>query len=58
MCRRGTDGEPVFVGVAAPTDEALLTVLHKIITRVMKLITRRGVLVEERGEARAPARRC
>ena len=33
----------------APTDEALHSVLHKIITRVMKLLTRRGVLVEEEG---------
>ena len=33
----------------APTDEALQTVLHKIITRLMKLLTRRGVLVEEEG---------
>ncbi|MDO9092174.1 MAG: transposase [Rubrivivax sp.] len=33
----------------APTDEALHSVLHKIITRTMKLLTRRGVLVEEEG---------
>jgi len=38
-----------FVEVPAPTDEALQTVLHKIITRTMKLLTRRGVLVEEEG---------
>ena len=42
-----TEGEPVFVEVPAPTDEALQAVLHKIITRLMKLLTRRGVLVEE-----------
>ena len=47
--RRGTDGEPVFVEVPAPADEALQAVLHKIITRTMKLLTRRGVLVEEEG---------
>jgi hypothetical protein len=47
--RCDTDGEPVFVEVPAPTDEALQTVLHKIITRTMKLLTRRGVLVEEEG---------
>ena len=46
--RRGTD-EPVFVEVPAPTDEALQAVLHKIITRVMKLLTRRGASVEEQG---------
>lgn len=33
----------------APTDEAVPAVLHKIITRTMKLLTRRGVLVEEEG---------
>jgi hypothetical protein len=47
--RRGADGVPEFVEVPAPTDEALQTVLHKIITRLMKLLTRRGVLVEEEG---------
>jgi len=36
--------------VPAPTDEALQTVLHKIITRLMKLLTRKGVLVEEQGQ--------
>ena len=68
--RCDTEGEPVFVEVPAPTDEALQTVLHKIITRTMKLRTRKGVLVEEQGqtymadddsdsdEARVPARRC
>ena len=47
--RRGTDGEPEIVEVPAPTDEALQAVLHKIITRTMKLLTRRGGLVEEEG---------
>jgi len=47
--RIGSDGVPEFVEVPAPTDEALQTVLHKIITRTMKLLTRRGVLVEEEG---------
>ena len=51
MYRRGVDGEPVFVEVPAPTDEALQAVLHKIITRMMKLLTRRGVLIEEQGQA-------
>ena len=40
MYRRGTEGAPEFVEVAAPTDEALQTVLQKIITRTMKLLTR------------------
>ncbi len=47
--RCDTEAEPVFVDVPAPTDEALQTVLHKIITRLMKLLTRNGVLVEEQG---------
>ena len=33
----------------APTDEALQAVLHKIVTRTVKMLTRRGVLVEEEG---------
>ena len=48
--RCSTEGDPVFVEVSAPTDEALQAVLHKIITRTMKLLTRRGVLVEEQGQ--------
>ena len=48
--RRGTEGEPLFVQVPAPTDEALHAVLHRIITRTMKLLTRRGVLIEEQGQ--------
>ena len=48
--RRSADGAPVFVEVPAPTDEALHAVLHKIITRLKKLLTRRGVLAEEQGQ--------
>jgi len=48
---RRTDGELVFVEVPALTDEDLQALLHKIITRLMKLLTRRGVLVEDEGEA-------
>ena len=48
--RCDTEGEPVFVEVAAPTDVALQTVLRKIITRMMKLLTRKGVLVVEQGQ--------
>jgi len=40
----------VFVEAPAPSDEALQTVLQKIITRTMKLLTRRGALVEEQGQ--------
>ena len=48
--RCNTEGEPVFVEVLAPTDEALQMVLHKITTRLMKLLTCKGVLVEEQGQ--------
>jgi DNA-binding HxlR family transcriptional regulator len=47
--RRNADGAPVFVEVQAPTGEALQAVLRRIITRMMKLFTRKGVLVEEEG---------
>jgi hypothetical protein len=33
--------------LAAPTDETLRAVLHNVITRTKKLLTRRGVLVEQ-----------
>ena len=48
--RCDTEGEPVFAEVPAPTDEALQALLHQIITRLMKLLTRKGVLVEEQGQ--------
>jgi len=47
--RRSADGAPVLVDVPTPTDEALQTVLHKTITRLMKLHTRKGALVEVEG---------
>jgi len=50
LYRCDTEGEPVFVEVPAPTDEALQVVLHKVIIRLIKLLTRRGVLVEEQGQ--------
>jgi hypothetical protein len=39
--RPGADGTPEFVEAPAPTDVVLQAVLHKIITRTMKLLTRR-----------------
>ena len=36
---RGEDGVPEFVEVPTPTDQALQAVLHKIITRTLKLQT-------------------
>jgi len=44
-----TDGGPVFVQADSPTEEELQALLHRIITRLMKLLTRRSVLVEEEG---------
>ena len=46
---RRTGGEPEFVEVPGPTDEALQALLRKIIARLMKLLTRPGVLVEGEG---------
>ena len=34
----------------APTDDELHALLQSLITRLMKLLTRRGVLVEEMGQ--------
>ena len=48
--RGGGDGVPAFVEVAAPTDDELHTLLQTLITRLMKLLTRRGVLVEDMGQ--------
>ena len=48
---RRSDVEPDFVEVPAPRDEALQAQRHKIIGRLMKLLTRRGVLVEEEGSS-------
>ncbi len=47
--RRSADGTPELVEAPAPTDQALQAALHKVITRTMKMLTRRGVLVEEEG---------
>ena len=48
--RCGADGAPTFVQVSAPTDDELDALLQTIITRLMKLLTRRGVLVEDMGQ--------
>ena len=48
--RCGADGAPSFVEVDAPTDDELRTLLQSLISRLMKLLTRRGVLVEEMGQ--------
>ena len=43
-------GVPAFVEVAAPTDDERHTLLQTLITRLMKLLTRRGILVEDMGQ--------
>ncbi len=41
----------MFHPVRAPTDEQLHTLLHQIIKRIMRLLTRQGYLFEEQGTA-------
>ena len=38
------DGEPQFVAAAAPTDEELAGLLQTMISRLLRMLTRRGVL--------------
>ena len=48
--RCSADGVPAFVEVGAPTDDELHALLQTVITRLMKMLTRRGVLIEEMGQ--------
>ena len=48
--RCDVDGVPSFVEAGAPTDEDLHALLQTVIARLMKMLTRRGVLVEEMGQ--------
>ena len=48
--RCGADGSPAFIEAGAPTDGELDALLHTIIARIMKMLTRRGVLVEDMGQ--------
>ncbi|MFT4103244.1 MAG: transposase [Burkholderiaceae bacterium] len=49
--RRGADGVPVFIEARAPTDEQIEAVLlQTLITRLRRLLTRQGVLVQDLGE--------
>jgi len=40
-------GEPVFVELPAPGNESMQALLHKITGRLVKLLTRRSIFVEE-----------
>jgi Putative transposase len=48
--RCGADGVPALVEVRAPTDDELQALLQTIVGRLIKLLKRRGVLVEEMGQ--------
>ena len=48
--RCGADGAPTFIEADAPTDDELNALLHTVIARLMKMLTRRGVLVEDMGQ--------
>ena len=48
--RCGADDAPAFVEADAPTDGELHALLQTIVARLMKMLTRRGVLVEDMGQ--------
>jgi hypothetical protein len=48
--RCGADGAPTFVEMSAPTDDELHVLLQTVIARLMKLLARRGVLIEDMGQ--------
>lgn len=43
------DGKPTFVEADAPADDEVHALLQTLIGRLMKMLTRRGVLVEDMG---------
>jgi hypothetical protein len=47
MYRSDAHGEPAFTEASAPTDEELHALLRTLIARLMKMLTRRGVLVQD-----------
>jgi hypothetical protein len=49
--RSHADGVPEFIESAAPTEEGLHELLQTFIARLMKLLTRGGVLVEDDGQS-------
>jgi hypothetical protein len=44
------DGKPTFVEADAPTDDEVHALLQTLIARLMKMLKRRGVLVEDMGQ--------
>jgi len=48
--RCGADGAPSFIEAGVPTEDELHALLQTIIARLMKMLTRRGVLVEDMGQ--------
>jgi hypothetical protein len=50
VCRCDAYGAPSFIEAGAPTDEGLHALLQTIIARLMMMLTRRGVLVEDMGQ--------
>ena len=48
---RSGESVPVFHEARAPSIEELQALLAKIITRLMRLLTRQGLLMEEQGMA-------
>ena len=48
--RCDVDGLPTFVEVAPPTDDEMNAPLQRVITRLMKMLTRKGVQIEEMGQ--------
>lgn len=49
----GADGVPDFIGAGASTDDELHALLQTVITRLIKMPMRRGVLIEEMGQTYA-----
>ncbi|MFN5167604.1 MAG: transposase [Pseudomonadota bacterium] len=50
VCRGEADGMPSCVEAAAPTDDELHALLQTVIAWLLKMPTRRGVLVEDMGQ--------